>query len=63
MGLIPGWGIMIPHAVWCSQKKLNEQDFKKNVKIFKICHHLGPYLRGQAKLLSDVVVNVNLYIL
>ena len=20
-GLIPGWGIKIPHAMWCSQKK------------------------------------------
>ena len=23
MGLIPGWGTKIPHATWCSQKKLN----------------------------------------
>ena len=28
MGSIPGWGIKIPHAMWCSQKK----------KIIKIIH-------------------------
>ena len=22
LGLIPGWGTKIPHAVWCGQKKL-----------------------------------------
>ena len=29
-GLIPGWGTKIPHAMWCSQKEIKQQQSGNN---------------------------------